>query len=89
MAGRPRHPKKEVEDAVAYAESQVLDLAKTRCWTWRKQGHWGRLFCPHGGRDGCQVGVFGTPRDAGNHGRQIIRAVNRCLHQQENQDEDA
>ncbi len=80
MTGRPRHPKKEVEDAVAYAKSKL--------WTWRKQGHWGRLFCPHGGRDGCQVGVFGTPRDAGNHARQIIRAVNRCPHQQEGNDED-
>jgi hypothetical protein len=62
-------------------ENQVLDLAKTRTL--------GTAVLPHGGRDGCQVGVFGTPRDAGNHGRQIIRAVNRCLHQQENQDEDA
>jgi len=63
---RPRHPNKEVEDAVAYAEA--------RRWTWRALGHWGRLFCPHADRDGCQVGVFGTPKNAGNHARQIIRA---------------
>jgi hypothetical protein len=44
-------------------------------------GHWGRLFCPHADRDGCQVGVYGTPRDGDAHARQIRRAVDRCPHQ--------
>ena len=73
MAARPRHPNKEVEEAVAYAES--------RKWTWRKQGHWGRIYCAHADRDGCQFGVNSTPKNAGNHARQIIRAVDRCPHQ--------
>jgi len=77
---RPRHPNKEVEDAVAYAEA--------RRWTWRALGHWGRLFCPHADRDGCQVGVFGTPKNAGNHARQIIRAIDRCPHAQEKTDDE-
>jgi hypothetical protein len=81
MAGRTRHPKQEVEEAVAYAEGKK--------WTFRKQGHWGRLYCPHHDRDGCQIGVFGTPRDAGNHARQIKRAVDRCPHQEEAKDENA
>ncbi len=72
---RSRHPSKEVEAAVAYAESLG--------WTVRKMGHWGRMFCPHADRDGYQVGVNGTPRDAGNHARQIIRAVDRCPHKEE------
>lgn len=75
MAKRPRHPSKEVEDAVADAES--------RGWTWRKQGHWGRLYCPHADRDGCQVGVSGTPKNAGNHAKQVARAVDRCPHGKE------
>jgi hypothetical protein len=72
MAARPRHPDKEVEQAVAYAEA--------RNWRWRKQGHWGRLYCPQADRHGCQVGVNGTPRNAGDHARQIKRAVDRCPH---------
>lgn len=69
---RPRHPDKEIEAAVAEAE--------TKGWTWRKQGHWGRIYCPQADRDGCQVGINGTPRNAGNHARQIRRAVERCPH---------
>ncbi|WP_349367349.1 hypothetical protein [Salinarimonas sp.] len=65
---------------MAYAESQG--------WSFRKQGHWGRLYCAKADRDGCQVGVNGTPKNADNHARQIVRAVNRCPHRQEADDED-
>jgi hypothetical protein len=75
---RPRHPNKEVEEAVRYAESEG--------WVWRKLGHWGRLGA-HADRDGCQVGVNGTPRDCGAHARQICRAVDRCPHGKEADDE--
>ena len=48
MAGRPRHPNKEIEAAVAYAEAQG--------WTWHKVGGhaWGKLYCRHHDRDGCE-----------------------------------
>ncbi len=72
---RDRHPKRDVEEAVEYAE--------TLGWTLRKMGHWGRLFCAHSDRDGCQVGVSGTPKNPGNHARQIKRAVDRCPHTDE------
>lgn len=75
MDKRPRHQKKEVEDAVSYAEAQG--------WTYRKQGHWGRFYCAHADRDGCQFGVYGTPRSSANHAKQIIRAVDRCPHKTE------
>ena len=78
---RSKHPKPEVEEAVHYAESKN--------WTVRKMGHWGRLFCPKADQDGCQVGVFGTPKNAGNHARQIKRAIDRCPHQEEAKDENA
>lgn len=78
---RPRHPNKEIEDAVGYAE--------LKGWVWRKQGHWGRLYCAHADRDGCQFGVNGTPRNPENHAKQIIRAVDRCPHKlKETSDED-
>ena len=70
---RSRHPDKEVEAAIKYAEE--------RGWRFRKQGHWGRLYCTHADRDGCQVGIYGTPRNAGNHARQIMRAIDRCPHE--------
>jgi hypothetical protein len=76
---RPKHPKPEVEEAVRYAESLN--------WVWRKMGHWGRLFCPKADQDGCQVGVNGTPKNAGNHARQVKRAIDRCPHQKEADDE--
>lgn len=81
MAARSRHPNKEVEAAVAYAEA--------RNWTFRKMGHWGRLFCPQADRDGCQVAVNSTPRNPEIHARQIIRAIDRCPHQKETADETA
>lgn len=69
---RPRHPNKEIEDAVQYVESKG--------WRWRKQGHWGVLLCEHADRDGCYVAVFSTPKNAGNHAKQFIRAIDRCPH---------
>jgi hypothetical protein len=77
MADRPRHPNKEIEAAVAYAEGQG--------WTWFKvQGHaWGKLYCPHHDRDGCIVFVWSTPRVPEHHARQIRREVDRCPHKGE------
>lgn len=70
---RPRHPDKDVEEAVRYAEE--------RGWTVRMQGHWGRLYCAQADREGCQFGVWSTPKNAGNHAKQIVRVVDRCPHQ--------
>ena len=79
MPNRPRHPIKEVEAAVAYAEAKG--------WTVRMQGHWARLYCPQADREGCQVGVYGTPRDGDSHAKQIIRAVDRCPHEKTEADD--
>ena len=76
---RPTHPNKEVEAAIARAEA--------RGWRWRKMGHWGRLFCAHADRDGCQFGINSTPRRPEDHARQIARAVDRCPHAREENDE--
>jgi hypothetical protein len=77
MAGRPRHPNKEIEAAVAYAEEQR--------WSWFKvSGHaWGKLYCAHHDRDGCKVFVWSTPRNPGNHARQLRREIDRCPHKEE------
>lgn len=80
MTARPRHTRKEVEEAVEYAESLG--------WVWKKQGHWGRLYCPQADRDGCQIGVYGTPRNSVDHARQIFRAIDRCPHRQEDENDE-
>lgn len=81
---RSRHPAKEIEDAVAHAEFlgwRVIPVS----------GHaWGRLYCAQADREGCMISVWSTPRSAGNHARDIIRAIGRCPHQEkEDRDEDA
>ena len=74
---RPRHPNKEIENAVSHAESLG--------WTVEiSNGHaWGHLMCPHHSREGCIVAVWSTPRNAQNHARAITRAVKRCDHKLE------
>lgn len=71
---RRRHPKKEIEAAVRYAEAHG--------WTCEPaSGHaWGRLYCPHGERGGCVVSVWSTPNSVGNHSRRIRQRVDRCPH---------
>lgn len=70
----PRHSKPEVEAAVRYALSLGWRLEMS-------SGHaWGRLYCPRASREGCIVSVWSTPRNAGNHARQIRSAVDRCDH---------
>ncbi len=69
---RRRHPIKEIE--------AVIRAAEARGWRVRMaSGHaWGRLLCPHGSREGCQISIWSTPRNAQDHAASIMRAVNRC-----------
>lgn len=74
---RPKHPKKEVEIALAHAEMHG----------WRVEiggSHaWGKIYCPNKSSE-CRCGEFcissiwSTPKNAGNHARQIKRIVNNC-----------
>jgi hypothetical protein len=72
---RPDHPDKDIERAVAFAESKG----------WRhvpSNGHaWGRLFCQSGQRGGCIISVWSTPRNPVQHSRQIVHRVSKCPHQ--------
>jgi hypothetical protein len=76
---RRRHPKKEVEGALRYAEEAG--------WTVEPAvpGHrWGVARCG----SGCSVSVWSTPANPGNHGKDIRRAVDRCPHR-DKEDDDA
>lgn len=78
---RSRHPKPEVEAAIRHAEAHG--------WTIREGGShaWGRMFCPYND-DTCRCGEFciasiwSTPRNPGNHGRQLRRIVDHCAYEQ-------
>ena len=70
---RTRHPNKEIEAAVAYAESKGFR------WV-RKGSHaWGIFHCP-GGRGACVLRVYSTPRVPEHHANFIRRTVDGCPH---------
>lgn len=73
MAGkRPRHPDKDIEAAIEYAESKNWRVNKL-------SGHsWGELLCPYASRDGCRVFVSSTPRNRSSHARKLRRLVDNC-----------
>jgi len=76
MVKRIRHPNKEIEEAILYAESNQ--------WIFKDSGKsshaWGRLFCPLHTREGHQMSVWSTPRNAFIHAQQIRRLVDKCKH---------
>ena len=80
---RKRHSKKEIEEAIEYAEKYGWRVVKAG-----NSAHaWGRLLCQEKSRDGCQISIWSTPRNAENHARQIRRAVERCPHQGDNNEQ--
>ncbi|MFF8385083.1 hypothetical protein ACF053_15755 [Streptomyces kanasensis] len=63
------HPRKEVR--------RVLEKWTALGWALRKEGHWGRLYCPCGA--GCTaIPVSGSPQNDGTHARRIDRMASRC-----------
>jgi len=73
MTGRRRHPKKEVEHALKFAE----DLGWVVEPKARTTHAWGIMRCPTG-ED--REAIWSTPRNQGDHAKQIRRAVIRCPH---------
>lgn len=76
---RKRHPNKDIEEAVKYAESMG--------WRFKAAGDsahaWGRLLCVLEAREGCSMSIWSTPRNPFAHAEQIIRSVKRCPHKKE------
>ncbi len=73
---RPKHPNKHIEESIQYAEEHGWRYKKTG-----KSAHaWGRLLCVLSNRSGCSMSIWSTPRNPLNHANQIIRKVNQCIH---------
>ena len=74
---RPKHPNKEIEQAIKYAE--------LKRWRYVPSGNsahsWGRLLCPLSNRQGHSMSIWSTPRTPENHAQQIKRTVDACEHQ--------
>lgn len=73
---RKKHPNKEIEAAIQYAESNG--------WQYKSTGGsahaWGRFICPLHTREGCMMSIWSTPRNPYAHADQIKRQVDRCPH---------
>jgi hypothetical protein len=73
---RSKHPKKEIEQAISYAE--------VNGWIYKDSGNsahsWGQLHCPLHTREGHRILIWSTPRSLENHAKQIRRAVDNCQH---------
>ena len=81
MTKRTKHPDKEIESAIVYAEDNG--------WKYKDSGKsahaWGRLLCPLHTREGHQLSIWSTPRSPYNHAKQIQRQVDNCKHDTEEQ----
>jgi hypothetical protein len=74
---RQTHSKPEIEATLKYVEQNG----------WRVEvggAHaWGKIYCPYNDKS-CRCGIFcissiwSTPKNAGNHAKQIRRIVDNC-----------
>jgi len=76
---RSKHPNKDIEAAVKYAESIG--------WRYKEAGGsahaWGRILCSYREREGCSMSIWSTPKNPFRHAKQIKGSVKRCPHKVE------
>jgi hypothetical protein len=77
---RPRHPNKDIEAAIKYAESKG--------WRYQATGnsaHAGAdYFVRFESREEHSMSIWSTPKNPDNHAKQIRRNVDACDHQGDN-----
>lgn len=84
MSSRSKHPNKEIEAAIKYAESKGWRCIKA-------SGHaWGVLLCPNNSdtcRNGefCRMSVWSTPKNPQNFAKTLIQKIDGCVKLDENQ----
>jgi len=77
-----RHPSKEIEAALGYARSCGWTVIKS---SGGSAHAWGVMRCPG---DCPQVSIYSTPRVPEHHARALRRAVDRCPHSNEDNDQE-
>lgn len=78
-----KHPNKEIQTALKYAEQKG--------WLVKVGGShaWGKILCPYKDQE-CRCGEFcitsiwSTPKNPSNHAKQIRRVVNNCIYHRTN-----
>lgn len=83
---RKRHPKPEVESALRHAEQSGWKVIVGGSHAW------GRMACPHADAqcrcgEFCLASIWSTPRNPGNHARQLRRIVDNCTRREETDDD--
>lgn len=74
---RKCHSKKEIEAALQYAEENGWDIKLGGSHAW------GKIYCPNNDKE-CRLGtlcvssIWSTPKNSGNHAKQIRRIVDNC-----------
>ena len=76
---RAKHPNKDVEAAIQNAEDHG--------WIVKKGGHWGFLYCPFNNAEcrcgtRCKAGIWSSPKNPGNHAKQLREVVDGCTARQ-------
>ena len=74
MTGQVLNPSEHGEHDVR----RVLRALVRKGWTLRKEGHWGKLYCPCDGGGCTTIPVPGTPENASQAARRITRLAARC-----------
>ncbi|WP_419849405.1 hypothetical protein [Candidatus Poriferisocius sp.] len=68
------HSKKEVRRAIAKLQQEGWSIVVA---SGGSSHTWGSALCPSGL---CRVWIKGTPRNAGDHAKQLLRALKKCPH---------
>ena len=74
MTGAELHPSDHKDPPVR----KVLKKLVKKHWVLRKEGHWGRLYCPCSDGGCTTIPVSGTPGNADIEARKIERLAARC-----------
>lgn len=74
---RSRHPKKEIEEAIRYAEDCGWSIGVGGSHAW------GRMYCPYNDSECrwgefCITSIWSTPRNVVSHARLLKRVVDNC-----------
>lgn len=76
---RARHPSKEIEQAIQYAERHGWTVEKST-----GSAHcWGQMLCPANNKQcwnglHCRQSIWSTPRSAANHAKSLKKIVDKC-----------
>jgi hypothetical protein len=84
---RKKHPKKEVEEALNYAEvfGWSIEIGGAHAW--------GKMYCPYNDKncrcgEFCITSIWSTPKNSTNHAKQIKRVVANCTKRQADESKD-